>query len=62
MPKTAPAKIKVRCLGPKEEEHWFETPNTDGSNRICAKCRERIKSLNMSPQCERPQRGEDLDD
>lgn len=62
MPKIAPGRIRVRCLGPREPEHWFETPNTDGSNRICAKCRERIRNLNVSPQCEKPQRGGQIED
>ncbi len=51
-PKTE-GKKRVKCLGPVEPDHWFYTPNLDGSNRICPACREKQKSLNLSPQCGR---------
>lgn len=55
-PAKTEGKKRVRCLGPLDPEHWFFTPNLDGSNRICGKCEAYRKSLRLSPQCERPQR------
>ncbi len=40
-------KTRVRCLGPTEKEHYFASSDAR-SERICAKCREKQRTMNLS--------------
>lgn len=39
-----PKRVKVRCLGPVEREHWFLSDNPL-SHRVCSVCAERLASM-----------------
>ncbi len=52
----------VRCLGPDSvADHWFYSEDRI-RERICTKCRERIKDMNLSPRCVNPVRSRDEDE
>ncbi len=40
-------KTRVRCLGPNPKEHYFASANPRGE-RVCAKCREKQRNMNLS--------------
>lgn len=44
---------RVRCLGPSEAEHSFLTDDPRG-NRICAKCREYLRTQRLTAMAETP--------
>lgn len=51
-PPRPPLRKRVRCLGVHSREHFFWS--TGPGNRVCAKCRDRLRQANPSPVCERP--------
>lgn len=52
----------VRCLGPDTvPEHCFYSEDKV-RERICSKCREKIKDMNLSPRLEKPVRTRETDE